>query len=92
MNYVVGQIPECPSNVGCVSMHEGWIANSGGHGYLLAQAAPPERPERGVWPLLTVETEVNGDSKSTNERGPFLGWFVGLVVSVQEIFVLPWLL
>ncbi len=24
------------------------------------------------WPLLTVETEVNGDSKSTNERGPFL--------------------
>jgi hypothetical protein len=36
------------------------------------------------WPLLTVETEVNGDSKSTNERGPSLGWFVG--------FVLPWLL
>jgi hypothetical protein len=24
-------------------------------------------------PLLTVETEVKGDSKSTNERGPFLG-------------------
>jgi hypothetical protein len=24
------------------------------------------------WPLLTVETEVNGDSKSTNERGPSL--------------------
>jgi hypothetical protein len=22
------------------------------------------------WPLLTVETAVNGDSKSTNERGP----------------------
>ncbi len=22
------------------------------------------------WPLLTVETEVNGESKSTNERGP----------------------
>jgi hypothetical protein len=21
------------------------------------------------WPLLTVETEVNGDSKSTNEKG-----------------------
>jgi hypothetical protein len=44
------------------------------------------------WPQLTVETEVNGDSKSTNERGSFLGWFVGLVVPVQEIFVLPWLL
>jgi len=25
-----------------------------------------------VWPLLPVETEVNGDSKSTNERGPSL--------------------
>ncbi len=24
------------------------------------------------WPLLTVKTEVNGDSKRTNERGPFL--------------------
>jgi hypothetical protein len=27
---------------------------------------------RDGWPLLTVETEVNGASKSTNERGPFL--------------------
>ncbi len=25
------------------------------------------------WPLLTVETEANGDSKSTNERG-HLSW------------------
>jgi hypothetical protein len=24
------------------------------------------------WPLLTVETETNGDSKSTNELGPSL--------------------
>jgi len=24
------------------------------------------------WPLLIVETELNGDSKSTNERGPYL--------------------
>jgi hypothetical protein len=36
---------------------------------------------------MTVETEVNGDSKSTNERGSFLGWYVGLGVPVQEIFV-----
>ncbi len=35
-------------------------------------------------PLLTVETEVNGDSKSTNERGPSLVMFVGRVVPVQE--------
>ncbi len=40
------------------------------------------------WPLPTVETEVNGESKSTNCRGSFLGWFIGLVVQVQEIFVL----
>jgi hypothetical protein len=41
------------------------------------------------WPLLTVETEVNGDSESTNARGPFLVGLLGLVVPVQEIFVLP---
>jgi hypothetical protein len=34
--------------------------------------AGPSRETRDRWPLLTVETEVNGDSKSTNERGPFL--------------------
>jgi hypothetical protein len=38
------------------------------------------------WPLLTVETEVNGDSKGTNERGPFLvGSLNCLVMQVQEI-------
>jgi hypothetical protein len=42
------------------------------------------------WPLLTVETEVNGDSKRTNERGSFLvGSLHGLVVPVSEIVVLP---
>jgi hypothetical protein len=30
------------------------------------------RDIREGWPLLTVETEVNRDSKSTNERGPSL--------------------
>ncbi len=30
------------------------------------------RETREGWPLLTVETEVNGDSKSTNERVPSL--------------------
>jgi hypothetical protein len=29
-------------------------------------------------PLLTAETEVNGDSKSTNEMGPFLVGSLGL--------------
>jgi hypothetical protein len=50
----------------------------------------PTRETIEGWPMLTVETEVNGDSKSTNER--VLGWFVGLVVPVQEIFVQPQLL
>ncbi len=30
------------------------------------------------WILLTVETEVNGDSKRTNERGPLLVGSLGL--------------
>ncbi len=29
-------------------------------------------------PLLTVETEVNGDSKNTNKRGPSLVGLLGL--------------
>jgi hypothetical protein len=38
------------------------------------------RKTREGWPLLTVETEVNGDSElgSTNERGPFLIGSLGL--------------
>jgi hypothetical protein len=36
-----------------------------------------QRDERGV-ALLIFETEVNGDSKSTNERGPFLVGSLGL--------------
>jgi hypothetical protein len=32
----------------------------------------PEIPESGGWPLLTVETEATGDSRSTYERGPSL--------------------
>ncbi len=44
---------------------------------------------KGVFPL--VETESNGDSKSPNERGLSTCWFVGLVVPVQETFILPWL-
>ncbi len=31
------------------------------------------------WSLLTFETEVNGDSKSTNERGPSLVGSLGLL-------------
>ncbi len=31
-----------------------------------------QRDYREGWPLLTVESEANGDSKSTYERGPYL--------------------
>jgi hypothetical protein len=44
------------------------------------------------WSPLNAETEENGDSRSTYERGPSLDWFVELILSVQEIYVLPWVL
>jgi hypothetical protein len=39
-----------------------------------------DRETREGWPLLTIETEVNGDSKSRKEGVP------------KRFFVLPWLL
>ncbi len=47
------------------------------------------RETREGWLLLTAETELNGDSKSTNERGPFSFGLLGVVVPVRKIFVLP---
>ncbi len=44
------------------------------------------RETREGCPLLIVATEAYGDSRSTSEKGSFLGWIVGLVVPVQEIF------
>ncbi len=41
----------------------------------LIQVKP--RDTREGWPLLPVETEANGDSKSINERDPFLGVSLG---------------
>jgi hypothetical protein len=41
---------------------------------------------------MTVETEVNGDSRSTNDSCPTLVGSLGLSCLVKEIFVLPWLL
>ncbi len=38
------------------------------------------------WPLLTDETEVNGDSKSTNERGPSLVGSLGLSCQYKILF------
>jgi hypothetical protein len=40
--------------------------------------ATMSRETREGWPLLTVETEVNGDSKSTIEMDPFLVDSLGL--------------
>ncbi len=50
------------------------------------------RETREGWTLLTVEAEANGELRSTYERDPSLGWFIGLVMSEQEICVLPCLL
>jgi hypothetical protein len=49
-----------------------------------------ERLERGAWPLLTVETEVQEmGTQRVQMKGIYLGWFVGLVVQVKGLFVLP---
>ncbi len=42
------------------------------------------RETRDEWALLTVETEVNGDSTSTNDRGPFLVGSLGLLCRSRE--------
>jgi hypothetical protein len=44
------------------------------------------RETREGWPLLTVETEVNGLG-TQRVQGSFLGRFVGFVVLVQETFI-----
>ncbi len=51
-----------------------------------------DRETREEWPLLPVETEGEWRLKRGEMKGVFLGWFVGLVVLVQEILFLPWLL
>jgi hypothetical protein len=43
------------------------------------------------WPLLTVETEANGDLWSTNERGPSLVGSMGSSCGHKSFFILPWL-
>jgi hypothetical protein len=49
------------------------------------------RETREGWPLLlTVETEANAWGQY-KWKGSFLGWFVGLLILVQEICVLAWL-
>jgi hypothetical protein len=47
-----------------------------------------QKGTREGWPLLTVETEANGDLWITNEGGPSLVRGAGII----EIFILPWLL
>jgi hypothetical protein len=42
--------------------------------------------------VLSVEREVNGDSRSVNERGPSLVGSLGLSCSYNKKFVLPSLL
>ncbi len=51
----------------------------------------PERQETGGL-CCPVETEVKRGLKEYKRKGSSLGRFVGLDMSVQEIFDLPWLL
>ncbi len=46
----------------------------------------PDRETRKGWPLLTVETETNGDSKSTNERSPSLIGSLGSSCQYERFF------
>jgi hypothetical protein len=50
------------------------------------------RETREGWPLLTVETEVNGNSKRQMKRGSFLVGSLSLSCRYKRFFVLPWLL
>ncbi len=43
------------------------------------------RETREGWPLPTVESEVNGDSKSTNERGPSLVGSLGCCAGYRDL-------
>jgi hypothetical protein len=49
------------------------------------------RETREGWPLLNVETEVNGDSKRTQEWGPFLFGSLACRAGTRD-FLQPWLL
>jgi|LakMenE01Jun11ns_1017448.scaffolds.fasta_scaffold6294138_1 hypothetical protein len=40
--------------------------------YNVRRYGEDQRDYREGWPLLIVKTDVNGNSKSTNERGPSL--------------------
>jgi hypothetical protein len=51
------------------------------------------RETRDGWPLLTVEFGASAGTYGVKKlKWSFLGWFIGLVVTVQEIFILPWML
>jgi hypothetical protein len=66
------------------------IAGVGGeHGGTAGIAGPnwlEQRDYREVWPLLTVETEVTGNSKSTNESGSSLVGSLGLSSRYKRFF------
>jgi hypothetical protein len=57
-----------------ISSYSAWLARRS----CMVRMSVAERETREGWPLLSVETEANGDSKITNESGPSL---VGSLVS-----------
>ncbi len=66
-----------------------------GGGFAIQKLNREPAETRKGWPLLTVETEANGEPSSGDYKwkgSSFLGWFAGLVVPVQKIFVLLWVI
>ncbi len=59
-------------------------AGEGSSWALWAHKVSSERPEKGWWPLLTVQSEANGDSWSTNEKGPSLVGSLGLLCRYKK--------
>ncbi len=61
-------------------------------GVILTSPHSTIKESREGWVLLTIENWGEWGLKEYEWKGSFLGWFVGLVGPIQQIFVLPWLL
>ncbi len=69
-----GQCPHCPTPM----RENGTILLPQSYHWRSSTIKLPARETREGWRRLTVETELNGDSKSTNERGSSLVGSLGL--------------
>ncbi len=70
--------PVLQSSAPHTNPHRGKSGKGGGGSFSFICSTFGTRETREGWPLLTIETEVNGDSKRTNERGSFLAGSFGM--------------